>query len=250
MRQGMDIIVHSSMKSFGYVVNGAHDVIDSILEVVDPACGTLLMPSHTGQMTDPSSWKKPAIPADAVQRIRSSMLPFSVNRTPVRNRGVVSSTFLNYPAVMRSNHPLNSVAALGRRSAYYTEKHSFHEPEGRDSPVGRLYDNNGYCLLLGVGLEQCTVLHLAEYIANVDYLYHDNPTVLKGRVNGVNEFIRIKKYPSSSKMFGKMMRGLLERSLISKVDYHGYLMILFKVNDVVDFVVEKLSLEPEYLIRE
>ena len=58
-------MVHSSMSSLGYVVNGALDVIDALLEAVGPE-GTLLMPAHTGQLTDPADWKDPTLCPDWV----------------------------------------------------------------------------------------------------------------------------------------------------------------------------------------
>ena len=248
--KGMDVFVHSSMSSLGYLTNGAIDVIDALLETVDPADGNILMPAHTGHLTDPANWKNPPVPEKIIKLIRSSMLPFNPNMTPVRNRGIIANTFLTYPSVARSMHPLNSVSAIGSRSSYYTEKHSFHEPEGLESPIGRLYRNDGYCLLIGVGLESCTAIHLAEYIANVEYLYYDNPVVLKERKNNINNFVELKKYPGSSKFFVKLEKESFYKELANTVDYHGSLMTFFKISEIVDFAVNKLLVDPEFLIKE
>ena len=58
--KGMNLIVHSSLSSLGYVVNGANDVIDALLETIGKD-GTLMMPSHTGDKTDPADWKNPPL---------------------------------------------------------------------------------------------------------------------------------------------------------------------------------------------
>ena len=41
---GMKVMVHSSLKSFGYVEGGADAVIDVLMEILTPE-GTLMMPS-------------------------------------------------------------------------------------------------------------------------------------------------------------------------------------------------------------
>ena len=56
-----DVMVHSSMRSLGYVVNGAVDVIDALITVVGLDEGTILMPAHTGQLSDPSGWSSPPL---------------------------------------------------------------------------------------------------------------------------------------------------------------------------------------------
>tara|TARA_B100001964_G_C14145202_1_gene559352 strand:+ start:827 stop:1108 length:282 start_codon:yes stop_codon:yes gene_type:complete len=53
LNKGDNVIVHSSMKTLGTIVNGAIDVVESLIETVGKQKGTILMPSHSGQMTDP-----------------------------------------------------------------------------------------------------------------------------------------------------------------------------------------------------
>jgi len=165
LHSGMEIMIHSSMRSLGYVVNGAFDVIDCIIEIIGNQ-GTLLMPAHSSQLTDPADWRKPAISPSDINTVRKYMQPLNRN-TPIRNRGIIPQTFLNYPDVYRSRHPLNSVIAKGAQAKYFTEKHELHESEGINSPIGRLYQREGNILLLGVNLSSCTAIHLAEFIADV-----------------------------------------------------------------------------------
>ena len=194
LKSKANVLVHSSMSKLGYVVNGANDIIDALIEVVG-ATGTILMPAHSGQLSDPSSWTNPTISEREINKVKKNMSVFDKKLTPVRARGVIPSTFLNYPGVKRSEHPLNSVSALGSNSLYSTSEHDFNEPEGINSPIGKLYKKDGKVLLIGVGLSSCSAVHLAEYLADVEYLYDDNPTVLKEKIKGLNNFVQIKKYP-------------------------------------------------------
>ena len=244
--KGMDLFVHSSLKSLGFVVNGAIDVIDSLINIVDINSGTILMPSHSGQMTDPIYWKNPPINKDLIETVRKNMKPFSSKLTPIRGRGIIPETFLRYNRVKRSTHPLNSVSALGRKANFYTRDHDFNNPEGLQSPLGKMYQNNGYALLIGT--TRCTAIHLAEYIADVEYLYEDQPSVLL-ESKGIKSFEKIDRYPSSSENFDKMLPELLERNVVKKINFNNSYHYLFKIKTVVDFAFEKLKKDPLYLIK-
>jgi aminoglycoside 3-N-acetyltransferase len=82
--------------------------------------------------------------------------------------GVVANTFWQLPNVLRSNSP-HAFAAKGPEAAGITAPHPVDVPIGPDSPVGRVYERNGQVLLLGVGHDDNTTIHLAEYLAGVRY---------------------------------------------------------------------------------
>ena len=250
LETGSDVMVHSSMKSLGYLVNGALDVIDALIECVDINKGTVLMPTHSGQLTDPSEWIDPPIPKKDINTIKKYMLPFDKKRTPVRRRGLIPTTFLSHSNVQRSSHPLNSVSALGKKAKFYTEQHDFHAPEGINSPIGKLYKNNGKVLGIGVGVNRFTAIHLAEYLMDVDYLNNNNPTVLFENSNGKNIFRRINKYPGASENFIKILPSLRSNNLIQERDFKLGIMTCFSVKPVVDCVVDLLKQDPEFLIKE
>ncbi len=247
MTKGMDVMLHSSMKSLGYVVNGPLDVIDALLESVGDA-GTVLMPAHTGQLTDPIGWKSPAIPAEFIETFRNSMKPFDAKTTPIRNRGIIPETFLTYPGVYRSNHPLNSVSAKGSRAQYYTQEHPLHASEGIDSPTGKLYLNNGYIILLGVTLYNCTAIHLAEYLADVPYLKQNPLKVLIKNSKGSNEFVRLERYSWCPYYnLEKVGHDLTTEGIFKEEDFQLGRLSFFPLKPVVDFVVDKLKKDENYL---
>ncbi|MBC8170397.1 MAG: AAC(3) family N-acetyltransferase, partial [Anaerolineae bacterium] len=74
--------------------------------------------------------------------------------------------FRNYPGVIRSHHPVGSFAALGKRAAYLIADHDYRRDIfGEESPIGKLYQLDGYVMLMGVGHGNDTSLHLAEFRA-------------------------------------------------------------------------------------
>jgi len=244
-----DVLVHSSLSSLGYVLNGPNDVIDALLSIIGSK-GTLLMPGHSGQVTNPTYWNKPAIPSKKVCELISHIRPFDKKTTPVRSRGVIASTFMLYPNLERSEHPISSILALGERAKFYCSSHPINQSEGIESPIGRLYLRNGKVLLIGVGLESCTALHLAEFIANVPYLSDkNNPEVLIS--DGKKNFYqRIEKYPKTSKYFGKILPLLRSLKLISEHSINSSKIVCFEIKPVIDLVVNELSINPYFLIEE
>ena len=73
--------------------------------------------------------------------------------------GVVPATALSWPGAARGNHPLNSFTAIGAHAAKLIAKQS---PSDVYAPLAVLSEMNGFVVLLGVGLERLTLLHLAE----------------------------------------------------------------------------------------
>jgi len=243
--QGMNLILHSSLGSLGYVVNGANDVIEALLEIIGRN-GTLLMPSHSGDKTDPADWKNPSVPKKWVKKIRRHMLPFDTKATPIRNRGIIPEVFLLYPGVYRSNHPIASLAAKGKMAKRFTETHPLHQSEGINSPIGSLYKHDGYALLLGVDLSSNTSFHLAEYLADVPYLSNSGVKVLVVKKKN-NVFVKLKKYPTSSRDFINIERDLLKHKLMKIHKINGTTIRFMKLKPAIDFVVNQLAGNPYYL---
>lgn len=250
VEEGHDVMVHSSMSSLGFVLNGANDIIDTLLKKVGSS-GTILMPGHSGQITDPSEWSNPAIYKSDIERVKKFIRPFDTRTTPVRNRGVVPEVFMLYSGTKRSSHPISSIMANGAGADRYIKDHALNESEGIKSPVGKLYTrSNGHVLLLGVSFDVCTALHLCEFLMDVPYLYyeHENPTVLQVR-EGEKKYIKLKRYPKTSKYFNKVEQLQEIRSLIKTTKLNNAKITYFKLKPVVDFVCEQIKINSFYLIE-
>ncbi|HEU4681059.1 MAG TPA: AAC(3) family N-acetyltransferase, partial [Gemmatimonadales bacterium] len=105
--------------------------------------------------------------------------PFSPMITPAApDLGVIPDTFWRLPGVVRSNHVF-AFAAAGPQAARVTSGPLPLPPHIPESPVGRVWELDGQVLLLGVGHDADTTLHLAELLAGVPYRVPKYCTVLR-----------------------------------------------------------------------
>ncbi len=164
LAEGMTVLVHSSLKSLGWVNGGPVAAIQALQDVLTPA-GTLVMPAHTGDLSDPAYWQNPPIPPSWHDLVRETMPVFDPRLTPTRGMGRIAELFRTWPGVRRSFHPQLSFAAWGKQAEFVTANHELANALGEGSPLARVYDLDGYVLLLGVGYDSNTSFHLAEYRA-------------------------------------------------------------------------------------
>ncbi|HEX5938947.1 MAG TPA: AAC(3) family N-acetyltransferase [Dehalococcoidia bacterium] len=179
---GSVVLVHSSLSKLGWVCGGPGAVILALREVVG-AEGTIVMPAHSGELSDPAGWENPPVPESWWEPIREGMPPFDPSLTATRQMGAIAELFRQQPGVLRSYHPNDSFAAQGRHAAAITEGHSLAYGLGEDSPLARVYELDGLVLLLGVGHGNNTSLHLAEHRADFtgkEQILHRAPMLVDG----------------------------------------------------------------------
>jgi len=162
VRPGSVLLVHSSLSALGWVCGGAQAVVEALLDALGPE-GTLVVPTHTNNNSEPSVWQHPPVPEDWWPVIRAAMPAYDPAITPVRGLGVVVEVARTWPGARRSDHPHDSFAAIGQQAETVTAGHALDSGFGERSPLARIHDLDGDVLLLGVGHGSNTSLHLAEH---------------------------------------------------------------------------------------
>jgi aminoglycoside 3-N-acetyltransferase len=197
---GMTVMVHSSLSAHGWVSGGAVAMILA-LELALGDAGTLVMPTHSTDLSDPAHWQNPPVPQAWWEVIRETMPAYDPDLTHTRGMGRIPETFRKQRGVIRSSHPLDSFAARGPNANLICADHALDYSLGEGSPLARLYESKGWVLLLGVGHENNTSLHLAEYRAN----FASKKEVISGApimVDGNRRWVKIQDINLNSDDFG------------------------------------------------
>src|SRR5262245_52650273 len=155
VKQGGVLVVHTAFSKVAPVEGGPHGLITALQKAIGPN-GTLAMPSMSDDDDD----------------------PFDARQTACLGMGVVANTFWKLSSVLRSNNP-HAFAAIGPRAGEITAAHSLDVAHGLGSPVGRIFELDGQVLLLGVGHDADTTIHLAETMAGVRYRRQKYLTILQ-----------------------------------------------------------------------
>lgn len=161
LRKDDNVLIHSALSKLGWVIGGERTVLSAILETVGTK-GTIVMPCFSGDNCDPINWQHPAVPKEWIESIKENMPAFDTALSSTRLMGKIVDLFRHYQGVKRSYHPQVSFCALGSLADELLSHHQLTPGFGEHSPLQRMYNMNFKVLLLGIGYENCTCMHLGE----------------------------------------------------------------------------------------
>lgn len=232
---GQTIMVHTSLSSLGFVCGGAQVIIEALLETVGTE-GTIMMPTQSWKNLDPATGVHWEEPENWWQLIRENWPAYNKDITPTNTMGAVAEMFRKWPGTLRSDHPARSVAAWGKHAEYLTAAHDLSNIFGDGSPIGKLYELDGLVLLIGVGYDKNTSLHLADVRANYPGKYNSTEysAVLE---DGKRVWKQYETLFVDGEDFNEIGAAFENTCSVRKVALGNGTITLMKQRELVDFAV-------------
>jgi len=228
---GDSVVLHSSLSSMGWVEGGPDAVIDGFLEVLG-ADGTMMVPTYP--------------PADDLPEV------FDPRTTP-SGVGRVPHVFRRRPDAIRSLDPWHPVAAIGANARYFLENHINATTMGLDSPLDRLATHGGKVVLLGVGHNRNSMIHLGELRAPAPYLHVPyNEAYATPRKVRLPDGRIVRKYPDEmpgcSQNFGVAEPVFQQKEILLYTRIGEATVQAVNAMDLIETVVEMVHADPGILL--
>jgi aminoglycoside N3'-acetyltransferase len=163
VRAGDVLMIHASLRRLGPVEGGAAGVLDALDAAVGPD-GTLMM--ILGALVD-HEWVNQHREEDRAALLAGEP-PYDPLAAPVLPEvGYLAEEFRIRPGTVVTDNPSGRFAARGRMAQALFRDAPWDDYYGPDSPLHRLCRADGWVLRLGANPDTTTVLHYAEYLAEV-----------------------------------------------------------------------------------
>jgi aminoglycoside 3-N-acetyltransferase IV len=218
VQEGEVLVVHSSYRATRPIEGGPEGLVEALRLALGDG-GTLVIPSW------PDSDDEPFDPA---------VTPASADL------GIVADTFWRMAGVRRSPY-VHAFAAAGPLAEKIVGGSLPLPPHIPDSPIGRVHDLDGRVLLLGVGHDANTSLHLAELVAGVPYRVAKYCTVMR---EGVPVRLDYQENDHCCARFELADDWLRADRLQAEGSVGHAHARLFRSRDVVRLAVERLREDP------
>ncbi len=241
VREESTLLVHSSFKALGKWVCGGPAAVVLALGAALGEKGTLVMPTHSGDVGDPARWQNPPVPKEWWDTIREQMPAYDLELTSLWYMGVIPDTFRRQVGALRSGHPQVSFAARGPEAKIITADHGLEFGLGERSPLARIYELRGDVLLLGVGHGNNTSIHLAECRANYPGKEHYTSKAPM-QVNGERRWVEFPELEYDSEDFEQLGADFArETGLVKQGQVAGATALLMPQRELVDYAVRWLE---------
>lgn len=153
------VLVHSALRLVGEVEGGGEGLLDALIEYFTEDGGLLCIPTHT--------WANLG-----TDKITLDLM------NPESNLGALSAIALKDSRGIRSENPTHSMVVFGdrkRAERFVSGEINVKTPTAPESCYGKIYDEDGYILLLGVGQEKNTYLHCVAEKLDLPNRMSDKP---------------------------------------------------------------------------
>lgn len=236
LKEGDNVIVHTSLSSLGFVCGGAQMVIEALLETVKES-GTIMMPTQSWKNLDPEAGVHWEEPKEWWQMIRDNWPAYDKDITPTNTMGAVAEMFRKWQGAKRSSHPARSFAAKGMNAEYLLKDHDLSDIFGEESPIGKLYALDGKVLLIGVGYDKNTSIHLADVRADYPGKRYANESSAM-MVDGKRQWVTYETLVVDGEDFEQIGEAFEAEANVNKVSIGNAEVTCMSQREIVDFAVK------------
>jgi aminoglycoside 3-N-acetyltransferase len=220
------LMVHASLRAIGPVEGRAAGVVAALETSVGPG-GTLLM--MIGAPEGGAAFDAATTPADP-------------------DVGVLAEVFRTTPGTVVSDHPEGRFAARGRWAGELVSGVPWDDYYGPGSPLERFVVRGGKVLRMGADVDTTTVIHYAEYLADVPGKRRVRRQPLVARHGGVEAVVveclddsdGIVDYPGLD-YFGVILGDFLAGGVASRGTVGGATSELLDAADLVHFAAQWMT---------
>jgi len=163
--KGDAVMVHASLRRLGPAIEGASTLLDALDLAVGPT-GTLMM--VLGAEVD-HEWVN-AHPIAERAALLADVAPYDpLTARALGEVGYLAEAFRVRPGTRVTDNPSGRLAARGHLAEALTRDAPWDDYYGPDSPLHRLCQARGKVLRIGANPDTTTVLHYAEYLADLPH---------------------------------------------------------------------------------
>jgi aminoglycoside 3-N-acetyltransferase len=219
------LVVHSAIGRLSRQGFRAEAIVEALLEHL--ADGNLFMPTMTWRTVTPDhpEWDEVATPS---------------------HTGVLTEVFRTRYATGRSIHPTHSVAGWGPAARTLLSRHHVDDtPVSGNSPYGLMRDYDAYVLMIGVGLETCTAIHLPEETIAPDLYMRPTVELYQCRDrHGVVHAVHTRRHRRLNRDFPQFAEPLSAKGLLRSGDILGCPYSIVALSDLLREVFAALVDNP------
>lgn len=237
VEKDMCLEVHVSFNNVGSVIGGPTTFVDALLKTVGEN-GTIVMASQDCYNSEPLYWENPTVEIRLMDKIRENTPGYDIYSSGQHLMGIVVDNLRARKSTYHSYHPNSGFIASGKDAKYLMANQPLSFPLDLNSPLGKLYEKKDSCILLvGVGYDKATGLHLAEHLSKVRNIILQGGAIKKSGETIWKKYLDIELDSSEFIEIGKEM----EKNKMVRVGKVGNAICrLFNFSEAVDFTCDYL----------
>lgn len=236
IKEGDTILVHSSLFHLGKMsdvplAKAPSRIADIILELIGRE-GTLLTPAFNFDFCKGAS--------------------FDRRNTPSKGMGVFSEIVRKHPNSIRSSHPMQSFAGIGKHAATICAP-DLPSSFSTGGPVSEMLKVSAKLLLLGAPMQAASIIHFAEEKTGVPYRYWKEFTgpYIDNSIESQRSYqMYVRDLERNVRLdLSKLDRWLDEAGLLASAPLGSGAIKSCGIKDFLDIAMQRMTNDPEILIR-